>query len=101
MKGASLKYFQTRNLNQDFLENTSGAADFEFLINLIGSKIAKKDTTYRAAVPIEETDRQLYCGFWPWAIRTPVCNHFSKFRYKQSARLSVNSSQASYLVCLL
>jgi hypothetical protein len=27
-------------------------ADFEFLINLIGPKTAKKDTAYRAAVPL-------------------------------------------------
>jgi hypothetical protein len=27
-------------------------ADFEFLINLIGPKTVKKDTTYRAAVPV-------------------------------------------------
>jgi hypothetical protein len=29
-------------------------ADFESFINLIGLKTAKKDTTYRAAVPVEE-----------------------------------------------
>jgi hypothetical protein len=28
--------------------------DFEFLINLIVPKIAEKDTTYRATVPVEE-----------------------------------------------
>jgi hypothetical protein len=28
--------------------------DFGFLINFIGLKTAKKDTTYRAAVPVEE-----------------------------------------------
>jgi hypothetical protein len=29
-------------------------ADFEFPINVIGPKTAKKDATYRAAVPVEE-----------------------------------------------
>jgi hypothetical protein len=29
-------------------------ADFEFFIKLMGSKTVKKDTTYRAAVPVEE-----------------------------------------------
>jgi hypothetical protein len=28
-------------------------ADFEFLINLFGQKIARKDTTYKTTVPVE------------------------------------------------
>jgi hypothetical protein len=30
------------------------SADSEFLINLISPKIMKKDTAYRAAVPVQE-----------------------------------------------
>jgi hypothetical protein len=74
-------------------------ADFEFLINLIGPKIAKNNTTYRAAVQFKRV-WQLHCGRWLWEIRKPAYNTFSKFRDKLSGRLLqkptafANSSQA-------
>jgi hypothetical protein len=59
-------------------------ADFEFLINLIVFHIAKNDTTYRAAPPVEERLAvTLRFFFWLGAIRTTVCNTFSEFRKKQ------------------
>ena len=30
-------------------------ADFELLINLVGPKIVKMDTRYRAAIPVQES----------------------------------------------
>lgn len=30
------------------------SADFEYLINLVGDRISKKDTNYRQAIPVKE-----------------------------------------------
>jgi hypothetical protein len=75
-------------------------ADFELVINLISPIIAKKYTTYRAAVPVDERQAVTLR-----ATATPACSTFSKFRNKQPAILFqeptafADSSQASYLVC--
>jgi hypothetical protein len=47
-----LKFQETNGQYTNFTR--IAPADFEFLINLIGPKIAEKDTIYRAAVPVEE-----------------------------------------------
>jgi len=56
-------------------------SEFEFLINLIGEKISKKDTTFRKAISVQES-LALTLRF---LIRTLACNTSSKFPSKQSA----------------
>jgi hypothetical protein len=57
-------------------------ADFEFLINSIGPKIVKKDSTYRAAIPVKE---RLAVTLWFLATGDSYTswNTFSKFQNKQ------------------
>jgi hypothetical protein len=64
-------------------------ADFEFMINLIGPKIEKKDIiTYRATVPVEER-LAAALRFWLRANRTPACNTFSIFRNKRTEQVQM------------
>jgi len=56
-------------------------SELEFLINLIGEKISKKDTAFRKAISARES----LAVSWQVVIRTLACNTSSKFLSKQSA----------------
>jgi hypothetical protein len=49
---ADLKFQEVSGQYKNFTPMT--AADFELLINLVGPKIVKMDTRFRAAVPVQE-----------------------------------------------
>ena len=49
---ADLKFQEVSGQYKNFTRMT--AADFELLINLVGPKIVKMDTRFRAAVPVQE-----------------------------------------------
>ena len=49
---ADLKFQEVSGQYKHFTRMT--AADFELLINLVGQKIVKIDTRFRAAVPVQE-----------------------------------------------
>ena len=61
---ADLKFQEVSGQYKHFTRMT--AADFELLINLVGPKIVKMDTRFRAAVPVQErqavTQRFLSCS---------------------------------------
>jgi len=59
-------------------------SEFEILINLIGEKISKKDTSFRKATSIQERLAMTLLS-WQVVIRTLACSTSSKFPSKQSA----------------
>jgi hypothetical protein len=74
-------------------------AEFEFLINFIGPKIARKDTTYRKAVPVESGPGNYAAVFSYWRFTRDA---FAKFRKKESSRVSQKLTafiSSSHLVC--
>ena len=53
-------------------------SEFEFLINLTGEKISKKDTVFRKAISVQQK-LALMLLFWQVVIHMLACNTSSKF----------------------
>lgn len=61
-------------------------SDFEYLINLIGPKIRKKNTPFREAISVQEK-LAIHCDFYQSASVTQVYNICLKFRNNPLASL--------------
>jgi len=57
-------------------------ADMELLMYLVGPKIVKMDTRFRAAIPVQKR-RAVTLRFWAAGDSYTVCNIFSTFINKQ------------------